>query len=78
MDDNIIVSPYLVQGATDSRHYQKLTDNIYRFIMLTLDSNSYRQIHGLNEQVRVQDYLNAIQFYYGMLDQSASGSTLVD
>jgi len=46
--------------------------------MLTLDSNSYRQIHGLNEQVRVQDYLNAIQFYYGMLDQSASGSTLVD
>jgi carboxypeptidase PM20D1 len=78
LDDNIIVSPYLVQGATDSRHYQKLTDNIYRFIMLTLDSNSYRQIHGLNEQVRVQDYLNAIQFYYGMLDQSASGNTLVD
>jgi carboxypeptidase PM20D1 len=78
IDDNILVSPYLVQGATDSRHYQTMTDSIYRFVMVTLDAKSYRQIHGLNEQVSTQDYRNAIQFYYAMLEQSASGVTAVD
>lgn len=75
IDSNILVSPYLVLGATDSRHYQKLSDSIYHFVMITLDSSSYRQIHGLNEHVSTKDYLNAIQFYYAMLDQAASGNT---
>jgi carboxypeptidase PM20D1 len=74
LDDNILVSPYLVLGATDSRHFQGLSDNIYRFMMVSLNPTTLKQFHGLNEQLPVQDYLNAIQFYYAMLEQTASGS----
>ncbi|WP_339724172.1 M20 family peptidase [uncultured Paraglaciecola sp.] len=75
LDDNVLVTPYLVIGATDSRHFQHLSDNIYRFMMVSLNPDSLKQFHGLNEQIAVQDYLNAIQFYYAMLQQTASGET---
>tara|TARA_R110002167_G_scaffold124006_1_gene303211 strand:+ start:508 stop:1983 length:1476 start_codon:yes stop_codon:yes gene_type:complete len=73
LDDNVLVTPYLVIGATDSRHFQSLSENIYRFMMVSLNPDSLKQFHGLNEQIAVKDYLNAIQFYYAMLEQSASG-----
>jgi carboxypeptidase PM20D1 len=76
LDDNILVTPYLVLGATDSRHFQNLSKNIYRFMMVSLDPDTLNQFHGLNEQIAVNDYLNAIQFYYAMLDQTASGEAL--
>lgn len=74
LDDNILVTPYLVLGATDSRHFQHLSDNIYRFMMVKLNPDSLKQFHGLNEQIAVKDYLNAIQFYYAMLEQSAGAA----
>ena len=73
LDDNVLVTPYLVLGATDSRHFQALSDNIYRFMMVSLDPDTLKQFHGLNEQITVKNYLNAIQFYYTMLEQTASG-----
>ncbi|WP_293746828.1 M20 family peptidase [uncultured Paraglaciecola sp.] len=73
LDDNVLVTPYLVLGATDSRHFQSLSKNIYRFMMVSLNPETLEQFHGLNEQISVQDYLNAIQFYYAMLEQTASG-----
>jgi len=73
LDDNVLVTPYLVLGATDSRHFQALSANIYRFMMVSLNPETLKQFHGLNEQITVKDYLNAIQFYYAMLEQTASG-----
>ncbi|MFT2092784.1 M20 family peptidase [Paraglaciecola sp. 2405UD69-4] len=72
LDDSILVTPYLVVGATDSRHFQGLSDNIYRFMMISLNQNTLNSFHGLNEHISVQDYLNAITFYYAMLEQSAA------
>lgn len=73
LDDNVLVTPYIVIGATDARHFQGLSDNIYRFMMVSLNADTLKRFHGLNEQIAVEDYLNAIQFYYAMLEQTASG-----
>lgn len=73
LDSNILVSPYLVQGATDSRHFQGLSDNIYRFMMVSLNPTTLKQFHGINEQISVKDYLQAIQFYYAIVKQAAEG-----
>jgi len=73
LDNNVLVTTYLVLGATDSRHFQGLSDNIYRFMMVSLNPTTLKQFHGLNEQIPVKDYLNAIQFYYALLEQTASG-----
>ncbi|WP_133468799.1 M20 family peptidase [Paraglaciecola marina] len=74
IDDSILVTPYLVVGATDSRHFQGLSDNIYRFMMVSLNQDTLSQFHGLNEQISVQNYLSAIQFYYALLEQTAAAN----
>ncbi|MGJ8680458.1 M20 family peptidase [Paraglaciecola sp.] len=71
IDDNILVAPYLMIGATDARHFHGLSDNIYRFMMVTLNSETLKQFHGINEQISVDDYLRSIQFYHALIEQSA-------
>lgn len=71
IDDNILVAPYLVLGATDSRHFEKLSPNIYRFMMASFDSSTLKQFHGVNERLSSKDYLHSIQFYSEMIRQSA-------
>lgn len=59
----VIVSPYLVLGATDARHFTEITSHIYRFNPILLRSEDLSRIHGINERVSVSDYLQAIRFY---------------
>jgi carboxypeptidase PM20D1 len=58
-----IVAPYLVVGGTDSRHFSKLTSNVYRFIPVSLAEAELARLHGTNERVRVETYFEAIRFY---------------
>jgi carboxypeptidase PM20D1 len=76
IDEKILVAPYLMIGATDARHFHGLSENIYRFMMVTLNSETLKQFHGINEQISINDYLRSIQFYHAMLEQSASGKLL--
>jgi carboxypeptidase PM20D1 len=71
-DDNILVAPYIVQGGTDARYFHQVSDNVYRFIMVRISPNAVRQIHGIDEQISVEDYLMAIRFYYTFI-QRATG-----
>ena len=55
-------------GATDSRHYTRFTNNIYRFVPLWLsDVADGGRIHGFDERVSVHNYELAIRFYYSVL-----------
>ncbi|MFN4298306.1 MAG: M20/M25/M40 family metallo-hydrolase [Thermaurantimonas sp.] len=58
-----IVSPYLVLGATDARHFTRISSHVYRFNPILLRSDDLSRIHGINERVSIADYLAAIQFY---------------
>ncbi len=71
MDDNILVAPYLVLGGTDSKHFYGLSENVYRFMMVELNPESLKRFHGVNEQLAVKDYINAVNFFYAMLQESA-------
>ncbi|WP_158972656.1 M20 family peptidase [Paraglaciecola sp. L3A3] len=76
IDDTVLVAPFLMIGATDARHFDDLSNNIYRFMMVRLNSETLKQFHGINEQISVKDYLGSIQFYHAMLEQAASGESL--
>lgn len=67
-----ITAPSVVPIATDSRHFQKLTDNIYRFAPLTLTPDDLKRIHGINERISIENYRLLIAFYTQML-QNAGG-----
>ena len=67
---DLVISPYLVVGATDARHYAGLSDNIYRFVFNRYTPDNLKQMHGLNERVAIKDYLDSISFYQQLIINS--------
>jgi carboxypeptidase PM20D1 len=58
-----IVAPYLLVGATDSRHFEPLTRNVYRFGPYPVAEADLARIHGTNERVAVSGFFDGIRFY---------------
>jgi len=69
-DDDILVAPYLVPGGTDARYFYSLSPNVYRFVMIRFNAGTMKRMHGIDEQIAVADYLNAIRFYYAVIGQA--------
>ena len=66
----ILVTPYLVVGGTDSRHFNEISDNIYRFSAIKINRSNIKSYHGLNERLSVHDFENSIRFYYQLIKNS--------
>jgi carboxypeptidase PM20D1 len=62
-----IVAPGLVLGATDSRHYQSLSEQVYRFLPLQINASDITRIHGVNERLAVGNYAEIIAFYMRLI-----------
>ena len=58
-----LITPYLVVGATDARHFARLTDRVYRFMPVRVTPDLLGGIHGTNERIRVEDYRRVVDFY---------------
>ena len=61
---DLIVSPGLVSGATDTRHYEKISDNAFRFYPIRVNKNTRTGFHGINENIGVENYKEIVQFTY--------------
>ncbi|PRR81054.1 M20/M25/M40 family metallo-hydrolase [Clostridium vincentii] len=67
---DIIVTPYLWTGATNSKHFVKFTNNIYRFSPLYIDKKNSQSIHGVNEKISIDNLLKCIEFYRTLIINS--------
>mgnify|MGYP003288915195 CR=1 FL=1 len=65
--EDIIVSPYIMLGATDSRHFTKISKNVYRFSPMVLTKEDRKGIHGINERISVKNYNSCVEFYKRLL-----------
>jgi len=66
-----VVTPWLVVGGTDSRHYARLTPNVLRFVGAAIGRDDLRRVHGTDERVGVQAYADAVRFYLQLLRNAA-------
>jgi len=57
------VSPGLVVGATDGRHYQSVAKAVLRFVPITMRKDDLTRFHGNDERIAIADYMRAITFY---------------
>lgn len=71
----LTVAPYLMLGRTDSSHYIHLCDgNVFRFMPFETNKTAgdLQGIHGIDERVSSQTYLQGVQFYIRMMELSTT------
>ncbi|MFC1559245.1 M20 family peptidase [Gemmatimonadota bacterium] len=65
-----VMAPFLVVAATDSRYYQRLSENVYRFQPIRLRQEDLSRMHGANERISIEDYADSIRFYRQLIVNS--------
>ncbi|MCK4828869.1 M20 family peptidase, partial [bacterium] len=66
----VIIAPGLGLGASDSRHYAKLSSDVYRFVPYRFAPEDISRIHGTNERISVEGYKEIIKFYIQLIRNS--------
>ena len=65
------VTPGIMIANTDTRHYQDLSENIFRFSPTHLAKSDLDRFHGLNERISVDNYAQVgfvvLRFFLSLL-----------
>ncbi len=63
-----VSAPYLVLGGTDSKYYDEIADNIFRFVPISIKLEELSMMHGTNERVSIDNQYKHVQFMISFID----------
>lgn len=64
-----IPAPYVLMGATDSRHFTAISDNVYRFAPFRMSKAQREAIHSFDERIGVTDLIDGARWYQHLLER---------
>jgi carboxypeptidase PM20D1 len=64
---DVIVAPGLTIAGTDSKHYETISDNAYRFNPMLVRPEDLTGFHGTNERISLENLARALRFYVTLL-----------
>ena len=67
--DDTIVSPFIMLGGTDGRHYNEICDCVIRFTPAKLSKEERAGVHGLDEKIKVESLEKCLEFYQRLLEK---------
>jgi carboxypeptidase PM20D1 len=67
---DVIVCPGIFVASTDSKHYGKLTDRVYRIIPLKLGEHGMGALHCAGESISCDDYIRCVSFFIEVLEKT--------
>lgn len=65
------VSPYLIMGGTDCRHFHALTDTALRFAPVRMTNEQNASCHAVDENVTIASLAEGVRFYKRLLKDYA-------
>ncbi|MCR9097445.1 MAG: M20/M25/M40 family metallo-hydrolase [bacterium] len=68
-----VVMPGLVPGATDTRHFGDVADEILRFVPMQLEISERSGAHGRDERILIEPLARSVRIATGMVRRAASG-----
>jgi carboxypeptidase PM20D1 len=58
-----VVTPYIQLGASDSRRFTVISNNVYRFSPFEMSKEQRATLHAMNENISVATWHKGIEFY---------------
>ena len=69
---DIVVTPGLMVGGSDSKHYGKAAKNSYRFNPFPISNSELDGLHGINEKINKKDFVDGIRSYIRIIEYGTS------
>jgi carboxypeptidase PM20D1 len=66
-----ITAPFLTVGGTDCRHYEGVTQGLYRFAPFPFGPGDLKLPHGIDERVAVASLPGAVSFYAQLIENAS-------
>ncbi|MFE7844353.1 M20/M25/M40 family metallo-hydrolase [Microbacterium sp. NPDC057407] len=70
LGEDVVTTPYLQLGASDSRWFTAISDSVYRFTPFHLTRAERDALHAHDERIRVDVWLRGIGFYRALVAAS--------
>ena len=70
LGEDVVATPYIQLGASDSRWFTAISDHVYRFTPFHLTRGEREALHSHNERIRIAVWLRGIEFYRDLLRAS--------
>jgi carboxypeptidase PM20D1 len=63
-----VVAPYVQTGATDSRHFTRICEHVYRFAPFRMTAPQRHAVHSYDEHLGVDAFLAGVDWYQGLIE----------
>ncbi len=63
------VAPFITLAGTDSKHFQRVAEDVYRFVPFRYRAELAPGVHGTNERMPAADYLDMVRWYTRLMER---------
>lgn len=67
--DSVVITPGLMLGATDSKYYENIAENIFRFMPFVIKPSDSASMHTVNESIPIYSFAAGVEFYIEFIEK---------